>query len=41
MFELKVELQKMLLIKVEEELEIFVGGNMKGDRELDDSVSTK
>ena len=41
MFELKVELQKMLLIKVEEELEIFVGGSMKGDRELDDSVSTK
>ena len=41
MFELKVTLQKMLSIKVEEELEIFVGSNMRGDRKLDESVSTK
>ena len=41
MFELKVTLQKMLSIKIEEELEILVGSNMRGDRKLDESVSTK
>ena len=41
MFELKVTLQKMLSIKVEEESEILVGSNMRGDRKLDESVSTK
>ena len=41
MFKLKVTLQKMLLIKVEEELEILVGSNMREDRKLDESVSTK
>ena len=41
MFELKVTLQKMLLIKVEEELEILVGSNMRGDTKLNESVSTK
>ena len=41
MFELKVTLQKMLSIKVEEELEIFVGSNTSRDRKLDESVSTK
>ena len=35
-FELKVTLQKMLLIKVEKELEILVGSNMRGDRKLDE-----
>ena len=30
MFELKVTLQKMLAIKVEEEFEILVGSNMRG-----------
>ena len=40
MFELKVTLQKMLSIKVEEELEILVGINMREDRKLDESVST-
>ena len=39
MFELKVTLQKMLSIKIE--LEILVGSNMRGDRKLDESVSTK
>ena len=39
MFELKVTLQKMLSIKVEEELEIVVGSNMRGDIKLDQSVS--
>ena len=39
MFELKVTLQKMLPIKVEEELEIVVGSNMRGDIKLDQSVS--
>ena len=41
MFELKVTLQKMLSIKVEEELVILVGSNMRGKRKLDESVSTK
>ena len=41
MFELKVTLQKILSIKIEEELEILVGSNMRGDRKLDESVSTK
>ena len=41
MFELKVTLQKMLSIKVKEELEILVGSNMRGDRKLNESVSTK
>ena len=41
MFELKLTLQKMLSIKVEEELEIFLGSKMRGDRKLDESVSTK
>ena len=41
MFELKVTLQKMLLIKVEGELEILVGSNMREVRKLDKSVSTK
>ena len=41
MFELKVTLQKMLSIKIEEELEILVGSNMRGDRKLDESVLTK
>ena len=31
MFELKVTLQNILSIKVEEELEILVGSNMRGD----------
>ena len=30
MFELKVTLQKMLAVKVEEEFEILVGSNMRG-----------
>ena len=41
MFELKVTLQKMLSIKVEKELEILVGSNMREDRKLDESVSRK
>ena len=41
MFELKVTLQKMLSIKLEEELEILIGSNMRGDKKLDESVSTK
>ena len=41
MFELKVTLQKMLSIKVEGGVEIMVGSNMRGDRKLDESVSTK
>ena len=41
MFELKVRLQKILSIKVGEELEILVGSNMTGDRKLDENVSTK
>ena len=41
MFELKVTLQKMLLIKVEGELEILVGSNMREVGKLDKSVSTK
>ena len=41
MFELKVTLQKMLSIKVEEELEIIVVSNMIGDNKLDENVSTK
>ena len=28
-------------MKVEEELEVFVGSNMRGERKLDDNVSTK
>ena len=36
-----LKLQKMLSIKVEEELEILVGSNMRGDRKLDESVSAK
>ena len=31
----------MLPIKVEEEFEILVGSNMRGDRKLDESMSTK
>ena len=31
----------MLLIKGEEELEILVGSNMRGDKKLDENVSTK
>ena len=31
----------MLSIKVEKELEILVGGKMRGDRKLDEKVSTK
>ena len=31
----------MLSIKVEEKLEILVCSNMRGDRKLDESVSTK
>ena len=34
-------LQKMLSIKVEEEFEILVVSNMRGDRKLHESVSTK
>ena len=41
MFELKVTWQKMLSIKGEDELEILVGSNMRGDRKLDESVSAK
>ena len=41
MFALKVTLQKILSIKVEEELEILVGSNMRGDRKLDESMPTK
>ena len=41
MFELKVTSQKMLSIKAEEEFEILVGSNMRGDRKLDESVLTK
>ena len=36
-----VTLQKMLLIKVEEELEILFGSNKRWDRKLDESVSAK
>ena len=38
---MKVKLQKMWSMKVEEELEVFVGSNMRGERKLDDNVSTK
>ena len=41
MFELKVTLQKMFSIKVEEEFESLVGSNMRGDRKLDESVTSK
>ena len=41
MFELNVTSQKMLLIKVEEELENPVGSNMRRNRKLDESVSAK
>ena len=41
MFALKVTLQKILSIKVEEELEILVDSNMRGDRKLDQSMPTK
>ena len=41
MFELKITLKKISSIKVEEELEILVSSNMRGDRKLDESVSTK
>ena len=41
MFELKVTLQKMLSIKGEDEMEILVGSNMRGDRKLDESVPAK
>ena len=41
MFELKVILQKMSSIKVEQKLEILVGSNIRGDRKLDESVSKK
>ena len=40
MSNVKVTLQKMLTIKVEEDLEILVGSIMREDRKLDDSVST-
>ena len=40
MFELKVTLQKMLSINMEEEFEILVGSNMRGDRKLDEKAST-
>ena len=39
MSNVKVTLQKMLTIKVEEDLEILVGSIMREDRKLDDSVS--
>ena len=39
MSNVKVTLQKMLSIKVEEDLEILVGSIMREDRKLDDSVS--
>ena len=38
---MKLTLQKMLLIKVEEELEILVGSNMREARKLGESVLTK
>ena len=41
MFELKVILQKMSSIKVEQKLEILVGSNIRGDRKLNESVSKK
>ena len=41
MLELKVTLQKILWIKVEQKLKILVGSNMGGHRKLDESVSTK
>ena len=41
MFELKVILQKMSSIKVEQKLEILVGSNIRGDRKLGESVSKK
>ena len=37
----EVTLQKNLSIKVEEELEILAGSNMRGDTKLDGSVSPK
>ena len=40
-FELQLTLQKILSIKVGEELEILVGSSTRGDRKLDESVSTK
>ena len=41
MSELKVTLKKLLSIKVEEKLQILIGSNMRGDRKLNESVSTK
>ena len=41
MFAMKVTFQKILLIKVEEELEILVGSSMRGDGKFDENVSTK
>ena len=41
MIELKFTLQKKLSIKVEEELKILVASNMREDRKLVESVSTK
>ena len=38
---MKVTLLKILSIKVEEELKILAGSNMRGDKKLDESVSTK
>ena len=39
MFDLKVTLQQLIPIKFEEELEFFIGSNMRGDRKLDENVS--
>ena len=41
MSELKVTLKKFLSIKVEEKLQILIGSNIRGDRKLNESVSTK
>ena len=41
MFDLKVTLQQLISIKFEEELGFFIGSNMRGDRKLDENVSTE
>ena len=41
MFEFNVTSQRMLSMKGEEELEILFGSNIRGNRKLDESVSTK
>ena len=41
MFEFNVTSQRMLSMKGEEELEILFGSSIRGNRKLDESVSTK